>query len=175
MTRYLARKLVTYAITFFAAVTIDWMIPHLMPGDPILQLLNRISVRDEATAKRLYDQFARAFRTDLPLWKQYYYFWDSLFHRDLGISMNLFPMKVTTLIADAAPYTLALLLPAILLSWYVGNKVGAMAARRKVLDNTVLPVSYALTATPYLWFAMMFAWLFACIWKLFPASYGYDP
>ena len=74
----------------------------------------------------------------------------------------------------SAPYTLALLLPAILLSWYAGNKVGAMAARRKVLDNTVLPVSYLLTATPYMWSAMVFAWLFAFIWRIFPIGSGYD-
>ncbi len=175
MRRYLLRKLGTYGITFFAAVTIDWVIPHLMPGDPILQLVNRIAVRDRETFDRIYSQIAKGFRTDLPLWKQYLYFWDSLIHGNLGVSINLFPMKVTTLIADAAPYTLALLVPSTLLSWYVGNKVGAMAARRKSLDNTVLPISYALTATPYLWFAMIFAWVLAYVWKVLPGTYGYDP
>ncbi|MGA9761167.1 MAG: ABC transporter permease, partial [Gaiellaceae bacterium] len=77
-------------------------------------------------------------------------------------------------IINCAPYTLALLLPAILLSWYAGNKVGAMAARRKVLDNTALPVSYALTATPYMWLAMVMAWLLAFIFRVFPVGYGYD-
>ena len=174
MRRYFARKLLTYGITFFAAVTIDWTIPHLMPGDPILQLLSKIQIQDQATFNVLYKQFARSFRTDLPLWKQYYYFWVSLLHGDLGISITLFPTKVTTMIWRAAPYTLALLIPAILLSWYAGNKVGAMAARRKVLDNTVLPVSYALTATPYMWFAMIMSWLLASIWKVFPTDRAYD-
>jgi peptide/nickel transport system permease protein len=155
-------------------VTIDWAIPHLMPGDPIKTLLARIAIRDQATYDQLYAQFARAFRTDIPLWKQYYYFWVSLFHGDLGVSIMLFPTKVTTIISRSAPYTLALLIPAILLSWYVGNKVGATAARRKALDNTVLPVSYALTATPYLWFAMVLAWVLAFIWRVFPGSLGYD-
>jgi peptide/nickel transport system permease protein len=172
--RYFARKLITYGITFFAAVTIDWTIPHLMPGDPILQLLSRMQIQDQATFNELYKHFAQAFRTDLPLWKQYYYFWVSLLHGDLGISIALFPTKVTTLIWRAAPYTLALLIPAILLSWYAGNKVGAMAARRKVLDNSVLPISYALTATPYMWFAMVMSWLLASIWKVFPNDRAYD-
>jgi peptide/nickel transport system permease protein len=86
----------------------------------------------------------------------------------------LFPTKVTTVIWRAAPYTLSLLIPAILLSWYAGNKVGAMAARRKALDNSVLPISYALTATPYLWFAMIMSWLLASIWKVFPNDRAYD-
>ena len=174
MRRYFARKLITYGITFFAAVTVDWMIPHLMPGDPIQTLMANIRVQDAHTYNMLYNQFAKSFRTDLPLWKQYYYFWNSLFHGDLGISIMNFPTPVTTLIMRSAPYTLALLIPAILLSWYAGNKTGAIAARRKVLDNTILPVSYALTATPYMWFAMVLAWLFAFIWRWFPMSYGYD-
>ncbi len=174
MRRYFARKLITYSITFFAAVTIDWTIPHLMPGDPILSLMNQIQIQDEHTYKLLYNQFAKGFRTDLPLYKQYYYFWVSLFHGDLGVSIMNFPTKVTTIIERSAPYTLGLLIPAILLSWYAGNKVGAMAARRKVLDNSVLPFSYALTATPYMWFAMVIAWLFAFIWQIFPGQGGYD-
>ena len=58
------------------------------------------------------------------------------------------------LIWAALPYTLALLVPAIVLSYIAGNRVGAMAARRKVLDNTVLPVAYILTATPYVLLAL---------------------
>jgi ABC-type dipeptide/oligopeptide/nickel transport systems, permease components len=172
--RYFARKLITYTLTFFAAVTIDWTIPHLMPGDPILTLLSRIQIQDPKVFEALYNQFAKSFRTDLPLWKQYYYFWVSLFHGDLGVSIMLFPTKVTTVIERAAPYTLALLIPAILLSWYAGNKVGAMAARRKILDNTVLPVSYGLTASPYMWIAMIMSWTLASQWKLFPNDRAYD-
>ncbi len=63
----------------------------------------------------------------------------------------------------ALPYTLALLIPAILLSWWSGNKAGAIAARRKRLDDTVLPISYILTATPYMWLAIMLAWIFASV------------
>ena len=174
MRRYFARKLITYGITFFAAVTIDWVIPHLMPGDPIKILLNQLQVSNEKTYWALYNSIARGFRTDLPLWKQYLYFWSSLIHGNLGYSIINYPTKVTSLIINCAPYTLALLLPAVLLSWYAGNKVGAMAARRKVLDNTALPISYALTAMPYNWLAMVMVWLLAFIYRVFPVGYGYD-
>jgi peptide/nickel transport system permease protein len=75
----------------------------------------------------------------------------------------------------ALPYTLALLIPSILLSWWVGNNLGALAARRRWLDNTVLPTGYILTATPYMWLAMMLAWLFATVLGWFPISSGYSP
>ena len=52
-------------------------------------------------------------------------------------------------------------MPAIVLSFWAGNKVGALAARRKTLDNTVLPVSYVLTATPQMWLGIVLAWVFA--------------
>ncbi|HZQ65995.1 MAG TPA: ABC transporter permease [Gaiellaceae bacterium] len=175
MLRYFLRKLVVYALTFVAAVTIDWAIPHLMPGNPVLSVVSRIQTQDPKVSQQLYDHYMRAFNLDLPLWKQYYYFWVSLFHGDLGTSILQFPASVTSIIVHAVPYTLGLLIPAILLSWYAGNKVGALAARRKVLDNTALPVGYALTATPYMWLAILLSFVLAVSWGWFPVSFAYSP
>jgi peptide/nickel transport system permease protein len=173
--RYFLRKLLVYGLTFVVAVTVDWAIPHLMPGNPVLTLMGRIQVQDPQTAANMYHHYMRAFNLDLPLWKQYWYFWVSLFHGDLGTSIVQFPAAVSSIIVHAIPYTLGLLIPATLLSWYAGNKVGAMAARRKVLDNTALPLGYALTATPYMWLAILLVWVFAVTWKLFPVGFAYDP
>ena len=175
MLRYFLRKLLVYGLTFVVAVTVDWAIPHLMPGNPVLTLMGRIQIQDPKVANQLYAHYMRAFNLDLPLWKQYWYFWVSLFHGDLGTSILQFPSSVTSIIVHAAPYTLGLLIPAILLSWYAGNKVGALAARRKILDNTALPVSYALTATPYMWLAILLSWIFAVTWRVFPVGFAYDP
>ena len=49
-----------------------------------------------------------------------------------------------------------------------------MAARRKVLDNTALPVAYILTATPYMWLALVLAYFLAFKWGIFPVSGAYD-
>ena len=175
MRRYFLRKLFVYTLTLIVAVTVDWAIPHLMPGNPVLTLMGRLQIRDPQVAQQVYDHYMRAFNLDLPLWKQYWYFWVSLFHGDLGTSILQFPSSVTSIIMAAIPYTLGLLIPAILLSWYAGNKVGALAARRKVLDNTALPLGYALTATPYMWLAIMLSWLFAVIWQVFPVGFAYSP
>jgi len=172
---YFLRKLLIYLLTFVIAVTIDWSIPHLMPGNPVLTVMSRIQIQDPKVAQQVYDHYMRAFNLNLPLWKQYYYFWVSLFHGDLGTSILQFPTPVTSIILHAVPYTLGLLIPAILLSWYAGNKVGAMAARRKVLDNSALPVGYALTATPYMWLAILLSWLLAVVWPIFPIGFAYDP
>ncbi len=175
MVRYFLRKLFIYGLTFVAAVTIDWAIPHLMPGNPVLTLMGRLQIRNEVVAQHTFDTYMRSFNLDLPLWKQYLYFWVSLFHGDLGTSILQYPSSVTSIIVNAIPYTLGLLIPAVLLSWWVGNKVGALAARRKVLDNSALPVAYALTATPYMWLAIMLAWVFAVTWQVFPVGFAYSP
>jgi peptide/nickel transport system permease protein len=175
MTRYLLRKLGVYCVTFVAAVTIDWSIPHLMPGNPVLTLMSRIQIQDPQVAQHVYDNYMRAFNLDLPLWKQYWYFWVALVHGDLGTSILQFPSPVTSIILHAAPYTIGLLIPATLLSWYVGNKLGALAARRKILDNTVLPLGYTLTATPYMWLAIVLVWVFAITLGMFPVGLAYSP
>jgi peptide/nickel transport system permease protein len=171
--RYLARKIVIYLVTFFVAVTIDWAIPRLMPGDPIERLLSRMQAQPSG-AEALKGYYTEAFGFDVPIWKQYLNFWAALFHGDLGPSIAYFPTPVYELILGALPYTLALLVPAILLSFWAGNKVGALAARRKTLDNTVLPASYVLTATPQMWLGIVLSWLFASTLAIFPVSGAYS-
>ena len=174
MKRYLARKLVIYLVTFWVAVTIDWAIPRFMPGDPIERLLSRMQAQPSAT-EALTGYYTKAFGFDVPIWKQYLNFWAALFHGDLGRSIANFPTPVSELIMGALPYTLALLVPAILLSFWAGNKVGAMAARRKGLDNTVLPVGYVLTATPQMWLGIVLAWVFATTLAVSPGLGGVRP
>jgi peptide/nickel transport system permease protein len=173
MIRYLARKSGIYLLTFFVAVTIDWAIPRFMPGDPIQQLLGRMQAQP-GSQHALTSYYTKAFGFDVPLWKQYLNFWAALFHGDLGVSIANFPTPVWELIRGAVPYTLALLVPAIVLSFWGGNKVGALAARRKTLDDTVLPVSYILTATPQMWLGIVLVWVFASTLAWFPVSGAYD-
>ncbi len=173
MKRYLARKILIYVVTFWVAVTIDWAIPRFMPGDPIERLLSRMQAQP-GSSEALTSYYTKAFGFDVPIWEQYVNFWKALFHGDLGLSIAHFPTPVSELIMGALPYTLALLVPAILLSFWAGNKVGALAARRKALDNTVLPVSYVLTATPQMWLGIILAWVFATTLAVLPVGGAYD-
>jgi peptide/nickel transport system permease protein len=173
MKRYLARKVVLYLLTFFVAVTIDWAIPRLMPGDPVSGLIARLQA-DATASQELHGYYTESFGLDQPLWRQYLNFWLGLAHGDLGPSIAYVGTSVSDLIRDAIPYTLALLVPAVLLSYIAGNRIGALAARRKVLDNTALPVAYVLTATPYVWLALVLAYVLAFRLEIFPVSGAYD-
>ncbi|MEU6409602.1 ABC transporter permease [Microbispora sp. NPDC046933] len=176
MRRYFGRKLLIYGLTFFVAVTINWMIPRFMPGDPVQSMLSRANVAQPAAVEAMRAHYTAMFGFDLPLWQQYLNFWGSLLKGDLGISIWLFPTPVSDVIIRAVPYTLGLLIPSILLSWFAGNRFGAFAARRKWLDNSVLPVGYVLTATPYMWLAILLAWALGIVAGIFPVAgaYGFD-
>lgn len=173
MRRYFVRKLLIYLLTFFVAVTVDWLIPRFMPGDPISILISRAGLRGGAV-EAMYSYYTGVFGLDVPVWQQYLNFWAALFRGDLGISIYLFPTPVTQVILAAVPYDIALLVPAILLSWWAGNSFGAFAARNKRLDNTVLPVGYVLTGTPYMWLGILLAWAFCIVWRVFPLAGGYS-
>jgi len=144
-----------------------------MPGNPVVNLLSRTALRAES-AQAMYSYYTRAFGLDVPVWKQYLNFWNALFHGDLGTSVLLFPQKVATIIMKAVPYDAFLLIPAILLSFYAGNKFGAFAARNKWLDNTILPLGYILTATPYMWLGILLAWSLGIVAGIFPFASAYS-
>ena len=173
MSRYFGRKLLIYALTFVLAVTIDWLIPRFMPGNPIQTMISRAGLKAES-AKLIYTLYMRAFGLDVPIWQQYLNFWAALFHGDLGVSTWLFPTPVLTIIRRAVPFDILLLLPAIILSWLAGNRFGALAARSKWADNTVLPIGYILTATPYMWLGILLAWFFGIILRVLPFSGAYS-
>ncbi len=174
MRRYFLRKILIYLLTFFVAVTIDWMIPRFMPGDPVMNMLSKAGSMHAEAQEVMYGYLTSSFGLDLPVWQQYVNFWKALFHGDLGISILQFPKPVIDVIKSALPYDLLLLIPSILLSYYAGNKFGAYAARSKRMDNTLLPIGYILTATPYMWLGILLGWVFAIILNIFPISGAYS-
>jgi peptide/nickel transport system permease protein len=172
--RYFGRKALIYALTFFVAVTLSWMIPRFMPGDPVRQMISRQGgISDPGSFARMQAYYEDVFGLNVPLWQQYVNYWGELLQGNLGVSVWAFPRPVSSLVWAALPYSLGLLLPAILISWYVGNKLGALAARRRWLDNTVLPLGYILTATPYVWLAILLSWSLGIVAGVFPVAGGY--
>ncbi len=173
MRRYFGRKLLTYGITFFIAATIDWLIPRLMPGDPVSSLVAKTGGLSSEGAAALVKYYNDLFGLNKPLPVQFMDFWGKLLQGDLGRSVYVQGAPVWDTIMAAVPYTLALLIPAILLSWWAGNSFGALAARRKWLDSAVLPVGYILTATPYMWLGIVLSFVFAFSLRMFPLGGGY--
>lgn len=173
MGRYLSKKITIYVLTFFIAVTLDWAIPRFMPGNPISILVSRFSALPNAR-KVLTSYFTQSFGLDKPILVQYLNFWKAFFHGDLGISVYLYPKPVIDIIKESLPYDIALLLPSITLSWIFGNWLGALAAKNRILDKTLIPVLYVFTAMPYFWFAIIIAWILGVVVPIFPISGAYS-
>ncbi len=177
MRKYLTRKIVIYLITFFIAASLDWAIPRLMPGNPVSLLVSRFAQASSGSAaqaslitKQMFDYFMQAFQLNTPWWEQYLLFWRNMFTGNLGISMYLYPEPVINIILSAVPYDVLFLLPSILLSFWVGNRIGAWAARNKRADNTLLPIFYILTSVPYFWLGILLVWVFGTLLRLLPMS-----
>ncbi len=186
MKRYLVRKIIIYSITFFIAASLDWLLPRMMPGNPVSLLVSRFAQASSGSyaqatqaTKQMFDYFMQAFQLNVPMWEQYLIFWRNLFTGNLGISMFMYPESVMKIIISAVPYDISILLPAILLSFWLGNKAGAMAARNKRIDSVLLPIFYILTSVPYFWLGILLVWGLSTRAHILPLSgafgYGMTP
>ena len=138
MTRYLARKSLLYLLTFFVRGDDRLGDPAPDAGRPDRRPHRRIQA-DSTASQELHGYFTESFELDQPLWRQYVNFWRGLLQGDLGPSIAYVGSTVSELIWAAMPYTLALLVPAIVLSYIAGNRVGAMAAAGRASTTPSFP------------------------------------
>ncbi|MDR2582202.1 MAG: ABC transporter permease [Fibromonadaceae bacterium] len=97
-----------------------------------------------------------------------------VFQGDLGTSFKN-QKKVSEIIAQALPWTIALQLPAILFGWIFGNGLGALAAyRRGVFDKVIFPLALLMSSIPFFVFGMVLVYFFGVVWDIFPAVGAYS-
>jgi peptide/nickel transport system permease protein len=105
-------------------VSVVFLLIHLIPGDPILQMLGEGAPGADVAATR------HAYGLDLPLGQQYLHYWKGVLHGDLGLSLR-FNQSVSRLIAQRYPYTLQLTLAALMVAILVSIPVGVRSAQRR--------------------------------------------
>ena len=163
---YIAKRSILYVIVFFTVISIAWLIPRLL-GNPIAIVIARLGP-SQAGAAIAASYFMQAFGLNKPLYEQYILFLKGLFHGDFGVSVWLLGRPVRDLIGPALILDIILMVPAIVVSWFVGNYLGALAARYKRLDKVLLPIFYVLNATPYFVLAMLLQWVLSVKYRIFP-------
>jgi peptide/nickel transport system permease protein len=172
---FLARRLGFYVITAWVAITINFFIPRLMPGNPVDLVFNRIHHSISPAALHAFE-IAFGVNTREGLISQYFGYLNQTLHGNLGISITYFPTPVATEIRTALPWTLALVGVATVLSFVFGTLLGMVAAtRRGTWVDALLPVTSFLSAVPYFWLGLVFLTVFAVDLGWFPLSGGYDP
>lgn len=172
--RYLLRKLGLLLITGWAALTINYVLPQLVPGDPIGVMLARYQGRLSPQAA---DALRAAFglSDDRGWFLQYLDYWRRMLTGDFGLSLGFFPAPVSEILAQSVPWTLALVGVTTLLSFVLGTLLGTLSGWRRGTagGDTMVLVSLFLNGVPYFWFALIVLYVFAFLLGWFPLGGGY--
>ncbi|MGH3963845.1 MAG: ABC transporter permease [Pseudonocardiaceae bacterium] len=158
-----------YALVLVVATTVNFLLPHLAPGDPVTYLYGG------ETAGLTDDQIAElraVYGLDESLIEQYGSFWAGLVRGDLGVSVD-YSRQVLDVLAERLPWTLALVGTATLLAFVLGTLLGAVAAWRRGSrrDAGMVTGVLAIDAMPGFWIGMLLIAVFSVELGWFP-SYG---
>ena len=131
--RYAVTRFGIFLLTIVVAITINFIVIHATPADPIAAMLGRMVTRGSSVAggAQIVKVYTEAFALDQPLYWQYLLYVKNLLMGDLGYSLAYFPQKVSAVVLRAVPWSLGLLLFSVLLAFTIGNLLGALAVWRR--------------------------------------------
>ena len=174
---YVLRRLGMYVLTVWLGATIIFAIPRMVPGDPVAGMISRMSQQAGSVAgsAEMIAAWRTRFGLDAPMPQQYVNYLKNSVTFDLGYSLTQFPARVQDMVADALPWTLGLLLLATLVSWIVGNLIGALIAWRPTPRwlRSLLPLTLTFTSIPYFMLAILLIYVFGFGLRVMPISGGY--
>ncbi|MGI6576491.1 MAG: ABC transporter permease [Eubacteriales bacterium] len=174
--KYFGKKIFWFVITFVAAVILNFILPRLMPNDPVAAITARHAegLSEVSAVKRIYETYAEQFGTNKPLHVQFGLFVKNALKGDFGLSFSQYPRPVSDIISSSIWWTVCLQFPAIIVGWLLGNLLGALAAYiRKGFDKVVMPACLLASSTPAFGMAVILLVIFAIELKIFPTAGGY--
>ena len=160
---YIIRRFFFYCLAGFMAVTLNFIIPRLMPGDPASIMFAQFKGKLKPEAlDALKETFGFA---EGPIILQYFDYLKHLLNGDFGISISYFPQPVTEVISSGLYWTLFLAGTSLVISFVLGSLIGVYLAwyRDQKLDSILLPSLSFLGAFPYFFIAMLFLYYFGFI------------
>lgn len=175
--RHVIRRLVFYIGAVWVAITLDFFIPRLAPGDPVAALVGKMSTKGYVTPQMQQSLSAMfGLNTHDPLWLQYVKYLGNLLHGDLGNSIQYFPTPVIKIIGQDIGWSIMLGGVAVVLSFLIGCLLGILVAwkRGSLLDTLLSPIMNFLSAIPYFWLALLSLYVLSYLLNWFPLSGGYD-
>ena len=172
--RFILRRLGFYLIAFWASITLNFLLPRFMPGDPVSRMFAR-------TQGKMQPEQIDALRKllgvdDRPIWEQYIDYLHNIVTGNMGISISRFPTPVTEVIAAQIGWTLLLGGTALVIAAVVGNLLGILAAWRRggAIDSALPPVLIFIGSFPYFWLAMGALYLFGVILGWSPLRHAFS-
>ena len=171
--KYIAKQIGLYLMALWVSVTLNFLLPRMMPGDPITSLMGRMRGRlnpAEIDAIRAAYGFS-----DAPLIEQYGQYLLHMLKGDFGLSISCYPVKVTEVISTAFMWTILLGAITLLIGFLLGTILGVIVAWKRggILDS-ILPGLFSFTGSfPYFFLAMLALFFLGYHLKWFPMAHAY--
>src|SRR5438093_2939073 len=165
--RFVVRRLGFFLVTLWAAVTLNFLIPRLMPGNAVLAMMSRYKGHVNPQAMHAL-QIAFGIKTHESLVHAYFTYLGNIAQGHFGISLTFFPDTVSHQVLQALPWTLGLVGITTILAFLLGTLIGLVSAWRRgtALDGLLPPLFVITSAFPYFWLALLLIWLlsFKLVW-----------
>jgi peptide/nickel transport system permease protein len=174
----LIRRLGVYLLAAWVALTVSFLLPRVVPGNPVAGAVARASQSGNCNSvcvQAIEEQLGYNVHTSV--WDQYVGYWGNLLHGDLGHSWSE-NAPVSSLILQYLPWTLGLLVIATIIAFVAGTAIGVLIAwRRGSWADWILPGATFFQAIPYFFLALVVVLIFGqtgTMLKWFPSLFGYD-
>jgi len=173
--RFVARRIGFFVVTLWAAMTTNFLIPRLMPGNAAIAMMSRYRGRLNPSSLHAIE-IAFGVNNHQSLLRAYFTYLGNVARGRFGVSLTFFPDAVTHDVLQALPWTLALVGVTTILAFVLGTLVGLLAAWRRggMLDSFLPPIFVITSAFPYFWLALLSIWLFSIKLGWLPTSGGYN-
>jgi peptide/nickel transport system permease protein len=175
--RWFARRLVFYVFALWVALTINFLLPRLMPGSPldgILQHLTPSQLSANPGIVKTYEALLGG--GDNSIWEDYVTYLSRIVHFDFGVSTSHYPAPVSEVVGQTLPYSIFLVGVAFALSFVLGTAIGMFAAWRRggLVDGVFVPTFMALSAFPAFFTALLALYFLGLKLDWFPIQHAYD-
>ncbi len=175
---YLFNRFVTFLLTVWIAATLIWIIPRLSPVDPAEVMLGRMASGGAFVegSEQILQSLRERFGLNDPLVIQYFKYMWAVVTFDFGVSVASFPTPVWTLIAQALPWTLGLMILSLIITFIIGNALGAFMVWERTPRpwKVVIPSLMIFTSIPPILSGLLLMYIFSVKLRWFPltGSYG---
>lgn len=174
--RFFLNRIGFLLISVWAALTVNFLIPRLMPGNPVDAILAHFQADGSPLGPNAVHALELQFGlSHASLVVQYFGYLGNLLHGQLGISITYYPMTVSAVIMQSLPWTLGLIGTATLISVGLGTFLGVVAAWRRGtrFDTALTTVTMFTSAIPYFWIALILVYLFGFEFHWFPDLHAF--
>jgi peptide/nickel transport system permease protein len=172
---YIVRRLEFFVITLWAALTINFILPRVMPGNPGEAMLVRFHGRVSPQAIKTIEAAFGVHSDQNPVQQYLQYLADTM-RGDFGTSLTYFPSSVGDVIKQGLPWTVGLIGMATIVAFLLGTLLGMLSAWRRggFLDSILPPVFIVISAFPYFWLGLLALLLFSITLGWFPLGFAYQ-